>query len=301
MSVLFLVLAEKSKNLSCSSWYFKEISPKGDIERELKRERGFAGAAIAVKARNFSHLDRLLKEPASDGNGFSSPVCRISCDEPRFTYARRGSFFSEDLRDQPRLRHGSGLGERRRTSPLEIGHDGPSQGSRGQRRKSEADRPLPRLRRRSGMIFLAKGRLVTLTEGVVRDTASFATSPESSREAGGILLGHHRGPHVEILKCTIPMPGDRRTRFGFVRHDKGHQETATREWRESGGAINFVGEWHTHPERHPTPSWIDRRSWRRQMIRAERDPLVFIIVGSAAVYCEIGVEGQLATMGRVSQ
>jgi integrative and conjugative element protein (TIGR02256 family) len=151
------------------------------------------------------------------------------------------------------------------------------------------------------MIFLAKGRLVTLADGVARDIARFAASPESSREAGGILLGHHRGPHVEILKCTTPMPRDRRTRFGFVRQDKGHQEIATREWQQSGGAINFVGEWHTHPERHPTPSWIDRRSWRRQMIRAERDPLVFIIVGSAAVYCEIGVEGQLATMGRVSQ
>jgi integrative and conjugative element protein (TIGR02256 family) len=63
------------------------------------------------------------------------------------------------------------------------------------------------------------------------------------------------------------MPKDRRTSFGFVRQDKGHQEVATMEWQESGGSVNFVGEWHTHPERHPTPSWIDRRSWRRQMGR----------------------------------
>jgi integrative and conjugative element protein (TIGR02256 family) len=149
------------------------------------------------------------------------------------------------------------------------------------------------------MIFLAKGRLVTLADGVASEIARFAVSPESNREAGGILLGHHRGPHVEILKCTTPMAADRRTRFGFVRQDKGHQEFAMGEWQRSAGTINFVGEWHTHPERHPTPSWIDRRSWRRQMSRTEQDPLVFIIVGSAAVYCEIGVDGQLATMGRV--
>ncbi|MET4312560.1 Mov34/MPN/PAD-1 family protein [Bradyrhizobium sp. RT4b] len=150
------------------------------------------------------------------------------------------------------------------------------------------------------MIFLTKGKLVTLAEAVVQEMTRFATSPESSREAGGILLGHRRGPHVEILRCTIPLPKDRRTRFGFVRQDKGHQEAATRDWLESGGVVYFVGEWHTHPERRPTPSWIDRRSWRKQMTGRGRDPLVFIIVGSAAVYCEIGVDGQLATMGRVS-
>jgi integrative and conjugative element protein (TIGR02256 family) len=149
------------------------------------------------------------------------------------------------------------------------------------------------------MIFLTKGRLVTLADAVVQEITRFATSPESSREAGGILLGHYRGPHVEILRCTNPMPSDRRTRFGFVRQDKGHQKIATKEWLESGGAVNFVGEWHTHPERHPTPSWIDLRSWRRQITRPGRDPLVFIIVGSAAVYCEIGVEGKLAAMGRI--
>jgi integrative and conjugative element protein (TIGR02256 family) len=151
------------------------------------------------------------------------------------------------------------------------------------------------------MIFLTKGRLVTLAETVVREMSRFATSPESSREAGGILLGHQRGPHVEILRCTTPLPKDRRTRFGFVRQDKGHQEAATKEWLESGGAVNFVGEWHTHPERHPTPSWIDRRSWRHQMASRGLDPLVFIIVGSVAVYCEIGIDGRLAAMGRVSR
>jgi integrative and conjugative element protein (TIGR02256 family) len=64
--------------------------------------------------------------------------------------------------------------------------------------------------------------------------------------------------------------------------------------------VNFVGEWHTHPERHPTPSWIDRRSWRRQMGRHKPDPLVFIIVGSATTYCEIGSDGCLITMSKIN-
>src|SRR5260370_32544279 len=106
------------------------------------------------------------------------------------------------------------------------------------------------------MIFLSDGRLVTLAEEVAREILRFTKYPESSLEAGGLLLGRYRGPHVEILRCTAPMPGDVRTRFGFVRQDTGHQRAATAQWSESGGRINFVGEWHTHPELRPTPSWI---------------------------------------------
>jgi len=150
------------------------------------------------------------------------------------------------------------------------------------------------------MIFLAKGRLVTLTDTVSQEISRFTQFPESDREAGGILLGRYRGPHIEILSRTAPMPADRRTRFGFVRQDHGHQQVANKEWLESGGSINFVGEWHTHPERHPTPSWVDRRSWRKQMGRLKSSPMVFIIAGSATTYCEIGSEGRLTTMVKVS-
>ena len=130
------------------------------------------------------------------------------------------------------------------------------------------------------MIFLAESRLVTLSDEVTREIARFTRHPESGREAGGLLLGSYRGPHVEILKCTTPMLADVRTRFGFVRQDAGHQRAATAEWSQSGGAINFVGEWHTHPEGHPNPSFIDRSSWKKQMRTREPEPLVFLIGGT---------------------
>jgi len=92
------------------------------------------------------------------------------------------------------------------------------------------------------MIFLAEGRLVMLAEDVTRAISRFTRYPESDLEAGGLVLGNYRGPHVEILKCTTPMPADVRTRFGFVRQDPGHQQAATADWRKSGGTVNFVGE-----------------------------------------------------------
>lgn len=99
-------------------------------------------------------------------------------------------------------------------------------------------------------------------------------------EAGGLLLGLRRGPHIEILTCTSPMPKDKRTRSSFLRRDPGHFQIAQRDWRKSGGEIGYVGEWHTHPEAQPSPSTIDTREWA-SILKLEQRQTVFVIVGTA--------------------
>jgi integrative and conjugative element protein (TIGR02256 family) len=146
------------------------------------------------------------------------------------------------------------------------------------------------------MIFLTGARLVTLTDEVTRQIQRFAEPPESNVEAGGILLGSYRGPHIEIVQCTVPMRKDARTRFGFVRRDPGHQRVADSAWRASGRTINFVGEWHTHPEDHPRPSSVDRNTWLDQMRRRHPNPLFFLIAGRIAFHCELGNDARLANM-----
>jgi integrative and conjugative element protein (TIGR02256 family) len=96
------------------------------------------------------------------------------------------------------------------------------------------------------------------------------------------------------------MLADVRTRFGFVRQDPGHQRAATADWRQSAGTINFVGEWHTHPEAHPNPSLMDRNSWKKQMRTRKPVPLVFLIGGTVSTYCGLGHDERLTTMARVS-
>jgi integrative and conjugative element protein (TIGR02256 family) len=96
------------------------------------------------------------------------------------------------------------------------------------------------------------------------------------------------------------MPLDRRTRYGFVRSDPGHQRTALAAWKTSERTVNFVGEWHTHPEENPIPSHVDRNTWADEMRRRRYDPLIFMIAGSSAIYCSVGLEGQLTKMDAVS-
>jgi integrative and conjugative element protein (TIGR02256 family) len=52
-----------------------------------------------------------------------------------------------------------------------------------------------------------------------------------------------------------------------------------RRWRDSGRTVTFVGEWHTHPEAVPSPSSLDRNTWRGIARKHKIGPLVFVIRG----------------------
>jgi integrative and conjugative element protein (TIGR02256 family) len=78
-----------------------------------------------------------------------------------------------------------------------------------------------------------------------------------AREAGGILLGYRRGAHMHIVAATIPGPLDTRNRASFWRRDPSHQTKALVEWRRSNSTMDYLGEWHTHPEVQPSPSGVD--------------------------------------------
>lgn len=129
------------------------------------------------------------------------------------------------------------------------------------------------------MILRSGFRLVDVADDVIGMIAGYSQKAESNTEAGGIFVGAYRGPHVEIVACTTPMPTDRRFWNLFDRNDPGHGEQAIRYWRESGRTLTFVGEWHTHPEPNPTPSLIDRATWMRVGARHKVGPLVFAIRG----------------------
>ncbi|MFV3411233.1 Mov34/MPN/PAD-1 family protein [Pseudomonas sp. NY15436] len=108
-----------------------------------------------------------------------------------------------------------------------------------------------------------------------------------SKEAGGILLGHVRGEHLEIIEATEPSPWDRRFKFLFERMPYFHHRLAMKRWKESNGLVRYVGEWHTHPQNNPTPSSIDLYEWRKIAIdRQDGRPLLALIVGRQDLHIE---------------
>ena len=135
----------------------------------------------------------------------------------------------------------------------------------------------------------AEGEPCLLIQDAVIDVfAKYAQVSPSAPESGGILLGHVRTPHLEILEASEPTFWDKRLRYFFDRGSRGHREMAERRWRDSDGLVRYVGEWHTHPEDYPTPSYVDRAGWiELANKRQDQRPVLAIVVGRKALHVEL--------------
>jgi integrative and conjugative element protein (TIGR02256 family) len=77
------------------------------------------------------------------------------------------------------------------------------------------------------------------------------------REAGGQLFARVRGDDWEIVTATGPRSRDRRGRFSFWPHRASEQKEI---FEHHALGLDYVGDWHTHPEDAPTPSPDDLTS-----------------------------------------
>ena len=106
-------------------------------------------------------------------------------------------------------------------------------------------------------------------------------------EAGGLLLGSVHGTHMLIEQATVPTVWDKRFRYLFERMPFGHEAIAMARWKASQGTVRYLGEWHTHPEDHPSPSGLDRSEWKRLAAkRRDRRPLLAVVVGRKSLHVE---------------
>ncbi len=78
-----------------------------------------------------------------------------------------------------------------------------------------------------------------------------------SREAGGQMFATLSASRWRIEAATGPRNGDRRGRFHFWPDRKAEQEEINKFYERG---LEFVGDWHTHPEDVPRPSGSDLTS-----------------------------------------
>jgi integrative and conjugative element protein (TIGR02256 family) len=120
-------------------------------------------------------------------------------------------------------------------------------------------------------------QFVLVAHAVVKLFDQKKTECHGSPEAGGILIGAYRGPHLELSGFTLPGPKDVRQLTRFIKQDPLHQRAATAAWRVSGRKDTNIGEWHTHPSGDPIPSSIDRRSWC-EIVQQGKRTMIFSII-----------------------
>lgn len=98
---------------------------------------------------------------------------------------------------------------------------------------------------------------VAIRTTVIQNMAEFCQYDPASREGCGILLGYEWDQFFDIVAATPPQITDQRSRCSYKRGTRGHLSIAKDLWRKSGNKIGYLGEWHTHPQRIPTPSHKD--------------------------------------------
>ncbi|MBT3071425.1 Mov34/MPN/PAD-1 family protein [Rhodomicrobium sp. Az07] len=100
-----------------------------------------------------------------------------------------------------------------------------------------------------------------------------------SRESGGQLFATIRGPEWTVVRATGPRVSDFRRRFRFFPSRRDEQIEIERLFREG---LHYVGDWHTHPESRPTPSYMDLHSMDEMVRRSvhELPGFLMVIVGT---------------------
>lgn len=136
-----------------------------------------------------------------------------------------------------------------------------------------------------------------IVEDAIEQMKAFAQRRWWHTEAGGVLLGRHLLDSNDIVvdEVTTPQNSDRRSRFGFFRSSK-HELIARRRWQDQQSTMAYLGLWHTHPEKNPHPSSVDRNDWQQAVScdTFEGEYLFFPIVGThrIRIWC-LGRHSQL--------
>lgn len=125
-----------------------------------------------------------------------------------------------------------------------------------------------------------------IVEHVLQHMQAFAQRRWWDREAGGVLMGRHLldSHDVVVDEVSTPQNTDRRGRCSFFRSHK-HEQVAHQRWLHEHSTSAYLGLWHTHPERDPTPSGVDLRDWENAVANDvyEGSRLFFPIVGTERI------------------
>jgi integrative and conjugative element protein (TIGR02256 family) len=119
---------------------------------------------------------------------------------------------------------------------------------------------------------------ILIEPSVIELVRGYCQHQSNMPESGGILMGYRRGNHLHIVAATTPQPDDHRMRFHFSRRDLNHQKVAIRQWDISGNIMDYIGEWHTHPESDPMPSALDMSEWKK-ICCVQKTNMIFLIAG----------------------
>lgn len=107
-------------------------------------------------------------------------------------------------------------------------------------------------------------------------------------ETGGILWGKFNNDYskayiTELYEIENTLS---QKKLKYIRNVENAQNIINKRWKDSNGIINYIGEWHTHPNISPEPSNIDIDTMNQLYGKVKNQiPIIFLMI--------IGINNQL--------
>lgn len=98
------------------------------------------------------------------------------------------------------------------------------------------------------------GPAIVLTDEALSAMHKYRQLDSAAKEAGGQLFAKFEGVDTLIVEATIPKILDKRSRYEFKPNRLLQRLEIYQRYRQG---LHFIGDWHTHPEKNPSPSNID--------------------------------------------
>lgn len=131
--------------------------------------------------------------------------------------------------------------------------------------------------------FILENKLKLIIEDEVLTSIYKFNLINYKHENGGVLLGKFNKKEKTYIITNISTTNseDRKGRYFFIRNKKQAQAIINKYWKNSNGEINYLGEWHTHDEEYPNPSFVDKQLVKQMLNNKniEIDNVFMIILG----------------------
>lgn len=119
------------------------------------------------------------------------------------------------------------------------------------------------------------GTAICFSAEVVEFFAKHRQQSGVKTEIGGQLFARFERGEVHVVRATGPNPADKRG-WNWFRPDLRRQNIEIQLRFEEG--LHFIGDWHTHPEREPTPSSWDTDSMMDSFKKSRHQLRAFLMV-----------------------
>lgn len=137
------------------------------------------------------------------------------------------------------------------------------------------------------MLIELEDTILRIDERAIQLMMNFIQDDHIKPESGGILMGYYIDDYsFYITDLSTPSESEKSSRFTFVRSFINAKKIIKDLFKTSKGKKIYLGEWHTHPEKYPSPSSIDLESFDDQLKKNKLNSkfIFMIICGTQGLY-----------------